>query len=39
MLFPAVRLERLVGGGYAVLGIDDTAVPKKRTHSVGAAAQ
>jgi SRSO17 transposase len=34
-----VQAERLVGGGDAVLVIDDTAVPKKGTHSVGVAAQ
>src|ERR1700754_4383615 len=31
--------DRLVGGNDAVLVIDDTAVPKKGTHSVGVAAQ
>src|SRR6202142_1416114 len=31
--------DRLVGGSDAVLVIDDTAVPKKGTHSVGVAAQ
>jgi SRSO17 transposase len=30
---------RLVGGGDAVLVNDDTAMPKKGTHSVGVAAQ
>jgi SRSO17 transposase len=34
-----VQADRLVGGGDAVLVIDDTAVPKKGTHSVGVAAQ
>src|SRR5437879_9873470 len=31
--------RRLVGGSDAVLVIDDTAIPKKGTHSVGVAAQ
>ena len=34
-----IRADRLVGGSDAVLVIDDTAVPKKGTHSVGVAAQ
>src|SRR5262245_65929820 len=34
-----IQAERLVGGNDAVLVIDDTAVPKKGTHSVGVAAQ
>src|SRR3954465_9060188 len=34
-----IQADRLVGGSDAVLGIDDTAVPKKGTHSVGVAAQ
>src|SRR6202047_5261819 len=34
-----VQADRLGGGSDAVLGIDDTAVPKKGTHSVGVAAQ
>ncbi len=34
-----VQADRLVGGDDAVLVIDDTAVPKKGTHSVGVAAQ
>src|ERR1700745_4219316 len=34
-----VQADRLVGGGDAVLVIDDTAMPKKGTHSVGVAAQ
>jgi len=34
-----VQTDRLVGGGDAVLVIDDTAIPKKGTHSVGVAAQ
>jgi SRSO17 transposase len=34
-----VQAGRLVGGGDAVLVIDDTAIPKKGTHSVGVAAQ
>src|ERR1700755_2275450 len=33
------QADRLVGGSDAVLVIDDTAVPKKGTHSVGVAAQ
>jgi SRSO17 transposase len=34
-----VQAERLVGGSDAVLVIDDTAIPKKGTHSVGVAPQ
>ena len=34
-----VQADRLVGGGDAVLVIDDTAIPKKGKHSVGVAAQ
>jgi SRSO17 transposase len=34
-----IQADRLVGGGDAVLVIDDTAIPKKGTHSVGVAAQ
>ena len=34
-----VQANRLVGGSDAVLVIDDTAIPKKGTHSVGVAAQ
>jgi len=34
-----VQANRLVGGSDAVLVIDDTAMPKKGTHSVGVAAQ
>ena len=34
-----VQTDRLVGGSDAVLVIDDTAIPKKGTHSVGVAAQ
>ena len=34
-----VQADRLVGGGEAVLVIDDTAIPKKGTHSVGVAPQ
>lgn len=34
-----VQADRLVGGGDAVLVIDDTALPKKGMHSVGVAAQ
>src|SRR5499427_8372367 len=33
------QADRLVGGSDAVLVIDDTAIPKKGTHSVGVAAQ
>src|SRR5512133_430891 len=34
-----VQADKLVGGGDAVLVIDDTATAKKGTHSVGVAAQ
>src|SRR5262249_25077423 len=34
-----MQADRLVGGDDAVLVIDDTAIPKKGTHSVGVAAQ
>ena len=34
-----VQADKLVGGSDAVLVIDDTAMPKKGTHSVGVAAQ
>src|SRR6202023_1157152 len=34
-----IQADRLVGGSAAVLGIADTAGPKKGTHSVGVAAQ
>ena len=34
-----VQADKLVGGTDAVLVIDDTAIPKKGTHSVGVAAQ
>jgi SRSO17 transposase len=34
-----VQADRLVGGSDAVLVIDDTAIPKKGTHSVGVATQ
>jgi SRSO17 transposase len=34
-----VQADRLVGGHDAVLVIDDTAIPKKGTHSVGVAPQ
>src|SRR5262245_34390380 len=34
-----VQADKLVGGCDAVLVIDDTAIPKKGTHSVGVAAQ
>lgn len=34
-----VQADRLVGGGDAVLVIDDTALPKKGSHSVGVVPQ
>jgi SRSO17 transposase len=34
-----VQADRPVGGSDAVMVIDDTAIPKKGTHSVGVAAQ
>src|SRR6187551_1321235 len=34
-----VQADKLVGGGDAVLVIDDTAIPKKGKHSVGVAPQ
>ena len=34
-----VQADKLVGGGDAVLVVDDTTIPKKGTHSVGVAAQ
>ncbi len=34
-----VQANRLVGGSDAILVIDDTALPKKGTHSVGVASQ
>ena len=34
-----VQADKLIGGGDAVLVIDDTAMPKKGTHSVGVAPQ
>ena len=34
-----VQADKLVGGSDAVLVIDDTAIPKKGTHSVGVAPQ
>jgi SRSO17 transposase len=34
-----VQADKLVGGTNALLVIDDTAIPKKGTHSVGVAAQ
>jgi SRSO17 transposase len=34
-----VQADQLVGGGNAVMVIDDTAVPKKGKHSVGVASQ
>jgi SRSO17 transposase len=34
-----VQADRLVGGSDAVLVIDDTAIAKKGTHSVGVAPQ
>jgi SRSO17 transposase len=35
----AVQADKLVGGADALLVIDDTALPKKGTHSVGVAPQ
>src|SRR5208282_2208077 len=35
----AIQADKLVGGGDAFLVIDDTALPKKGTHSVGVAPQ
>ena len=32
-----IQADKLVGGGDAVMVIDDTAVPKKGKHSVGVA--
>jgi SRSO17 transposase len=34
-----VQADRLIGGSDAVLVVDDTAIPKKGTHSVGVAPQ
>jgi SRSO17 transposase len=34
-----VQADRLIGGSDAVLVVDDTAIPKKGTHSVGVASQ
>src|SRR5262245_29926508 len=34
-----VQADKLIGGTDAMLVIDDTAIPKKGTHSVGVAAQ
>ena len=34
-----IQADRLIGGSDAVLVIDDTAIPKKGTHSVGVASQ
>ena len=34
-----IQADRLVGGNDAMLVIDDTAMPKKGTHSVGVAPQ
>jgi SRSO17 transposase len=36
---PLVQADQLVGGGDAVQVIDDTAIPKKGTLSVGVAVQ
>lgn len=35
----AVQADRLVGGAQAILVVDDTALPKKGSHSVGVARQ
>ena len=35
----AVQADKLIGGAGAVLVVDDTALPKKGSHSVGAAPQ
>src|SRR5664279_5578793 len=35
----AVQADKLIGGASAVLVVDDTALPKKGTHSVGVAPQ
>jgi SRSO17 transposase len=34
-----IQADKLIGGSDAVLVVDDTAIPKKGTHSVGVAAQ
>jgi SRSO17 transposase len=34
-----IQADRLIGGSDAVLVVDDTAIPKKGTHSVGVASQ
>src|ERR1700691_5233574 len=35
----AIQADKLIGGGSAVLVVDDTALPKKGSHSVGVAPQ
>ena len=35
----AIQADKLIGGASAVLVVDDTALPKKGTHSVGVAPQ
>ena len=35
----AIQADKLIGGGRAVLVVDDTALPKKGSHSVGVAPQ
>ena len=35
----AIQADKLVGGAHAILVVDDTALPKKGSHSVGVAPQ